>query len=63
MHYFAEYLMAIVMTIPVTIFRPTWYSVHLEYSSWRVIHEVVIVVMGTLMNSLIFFIMMVITWI
>ena len=55
--------MAIVMTIPVTIFRPTWYSVHLEYSSWRVIHEVVIVVMGTLMNSLIFFIMMVITWI
>lgn len=46
------------MQIDVTKFNPNWFKIRIEYASWYVIQEFIVVIMGVLANSLFFFLMM-----
>lgn len=58
LHYFGEYLMVLTMLIPVTRFVPNWHRVLIEYAPWYVWQEVLVILAGCLINTLIFFLMM-----
>jgi hypothetical protein len=58
LHYFGEFLMVLTLLIPVTQFEPNWHTVFIEYAPWYVWQQVFVVLCGTLINTLIFSLMM-----
>lgn len=63
LHFFGEYLALLAMSIPVTKFDPYWHAVHIEYAPWRVLHDVTVVLAGTLINTFLFLVMMLTSYI
>jgi len=63
LHFFGEYLALLAMSIPVTKFDPYWHYVNIEYAPWRVLHDVTVVLAGTLINTFLFVIMMLTSYI
>ena len=54
MHYFGEYIALLILSIPVSVFEPRWYTVRLYYEASAAIHEMMVISFGVLFNTLLF---------
>lgn len=54
-HYFGEYLALLMLGIPVSVFEAKWYTVDLQYEPWVLAQEMLVISMGVLLNSFLFF--------
>ncbi|CDW72463.1 uncharacterized protein loc101675906 [Stylonychia lemnae] len=51
-HYVGQYIILLLMGVPVTGFDPHWYKIYITYAQWTFIQELMVVVFGILSNSL-----------
>jgi len=58
-HYFGEYLALLIIGIKVSKFNPEWYKVELHYESWESWHEAIIIILGVLLNTFFFSLMII----
>lgn len=61
-HYFGEYLALLMIGIGVSKFNPEWYKVELHYEAWESWHEVIIIILGVLLNTLFFLILTIVSY-
>lgn len=52
--YYAQYLVLLVMKVPITRFEPLWYRFDLVYAAWNFQQQIAVVVVGALANTIIF---------
>lgn len=62
LHYFGEYLALIMIGIPVSKFDAKWYTITLYYEAWEAYHEVIVICLGVLFNTLLFSIFLVVAY-
>jgi len=61
-HYMGQYCALMIMQVPVTKFVPLWYRIDLVYASWEIWQEFVVVCVGALANTLVFFVYILSIW-
>lgn len=54
LHYFGEYVSLLMMGIPVTIFQPKWWTVHIHYEASVGYQEMIVISFGVLFNTFLF---------
>jgi hypothetical protein len=62
LHYFGEYLAMLMIGIGVSKFNPQWYKVELHYEAWEAWHEAIIIMLGVLLNTLLFSILILVSY-